>query len=225
MKTKHLLYLIIVLLLIGCTPKEKELTGEVFIMTEGGQNIKLNLVEISVIAFDEMNPFAQNKIQSAKQEIDRLKPKIQKAQKEYKKMLQSKEKFYRVYLDNIYSHRYKKKYDDLLKAISKKRIEINQLLTSYNRYSQETYFFDGLPEPIQSTKTDANGKFNFKLKPAKYAIVAFSSRKTGGSDKDYSWFLWVSTEKDSQQNILLSNDKLFGSECESCIFKISQLSF
>ncbi|MFH2047163.1 MAG: hypothetical protein ABIK92_18700 [Pseudomonadota bacterium] len=225
MKTNWLFYLIILSLLFGCAPKENEFFGEVFFVTKKGQKIQLSLVEISIIDYDKMNIFAQDRMQSAKQEIERLKPIIFRTQQEYKKMRQSKEKFYRVYLDNIYSHRYSKKYQDLLASISKKRSELNRLLTSYNSYSKGTYFFAGLPKPTLSTKTDAGGKFILKLKPGKYAIVANTSQKDGKSDKDYYWFISFDTEKGSQQKIILSNDNLFGSECESCIFNLSKLPY
>lgn len=222
MKTNWFFCLIIVSLIFGCTPKEMEVSGEVLIIAEGGQNIKLGLAEISVIDSDEMMLFSQNKMLYAKQETDRMKPKIQKAQQEYKKMLRSKEKFYRVYLDNIYSHRYNKKYQDLLDAISKKRYEINKLIASYNTYFKGAYFFTGLPKPTLSSKTDADGKFILKLKPGKYAIVANTSQKAGKSDIDYYWFIWFDAEKGSKQKLILSNDNLFGSECKFCIFNISQ---
>ncbi len=228
MKNNWVFYLIVVFFLFGCTPKEKELSelsGDVFIVTKERQNIKLGLVEVSVIDSAEMNVFAQSRLQSAKQEIERIKPVIQKAQREYENMNQAKEKFYRVYLDNIYSHRYEKKYRDMEYALSKKRIAIHKLLNDYYGYSKGSYFLTGLPRPIRSVKTDSDGKFGLKLKSGRYAIVAHSPRKSGDSDKDYYWFIWVNLENDSKQRIFLSNDNLFESKCESCVFNISQLPY
>jgi hypothetical protein len=64
MKNKIRTYIIATLLLTGCGLLEKEITGNVFIVTKGGSNVKLGLIAISVIPKDEFEIKRNNAIQS-----------------------------------------------------------------------------------------------------------------------------------------------------------------
>lgn len=64
MKNKIRTYIIATLLLTGCGLLEKEITGNVFIVTKGGSNIKLGLIAISVIPKDKFEIKRNNAIQS-----------------------------------------------------------------------------------------------------------------------------------------------------------------
>lgn len=53
--------LLISLLLLGCKPNETTLTGQAFIVTRGGENIKLGLVDVLLIEKDPVNEFIEKK--------------------------------------------------------------------------------------------------------------------------------------------------------------------
>lgn len=50
--------------LTGCKPKETGLSGQVFIVTRGGENIKLGLVEAHLIEKHQMSQFLETNLQS-----------------------------------------------------------------------------------------------------------------------------------------------------------------
>ena len=44
---------------VGCKPKETTLTGQAFVVTRGGENIKLGLVEVMLIEKESVKVFIQ----------------------------------------------------------------------------------------------------------------------------------------------------------------------
>jgi hypothetical protein len=72
--------------LIGCKPKDTTLSGQIFIVTRGSENIKLGLVEVQLIEKQQMVEFLQKKqavvepgCTSRKQEIEAAIIAVQKA--------------------------------------------------------------------------------------------------------------------------------------------------
>jgi hypothetical protein len=53
--------LLISLSLFGCKPKETTLSGQMFVVTRGAENIKLGLVEVQLIEKDSVTEFIRNK--------------------------------------------------------------------------------------------------------------------------------------------------------------------
>jgi hypothetical protein len=56
---------------LGCS-REGQLTGEVFIVTQGGENVRLGLVEVRAIPEDQVKQFIAKKQAQIKQEQARL---------------------------------------------------------------------------------------------------------------------------------------------------------
>ena len=77
------------------------------------------------------------------------------------------------------------------------------------------YYFSALPEPLQVTKTDAEGQFNFQVPSGSYVLVAFSSRKAGVDEVGEpltEWYHWiVKINVDSDKTVMLANDNLSSS--------------
>ena len=57
------------------------------------------------------------------------------------------------------------------------------------------YYFSDLPEPLQTTKTDADGKFSFKVPSGSYVVAAFSNRKVGKETELYYWMVKVAADE------------------------------
>ena len=78
-----------------------------------------------------------------------------------------------------------------------------------------SYYFQGLPAPLQATKTDADGKFTFQVKSGTYVLAAVSSRNAGvdviGTSsiprvEFYSWLVKVVLTENKK--VMLANDNL-----------------
>lgn len=72
----------------GCS-LEKEVPGEVFIVTQGGSSIKLGLVDVRIIPESEFTPYIQKKIAAAKLEITNINPKLNILKEESSQLLRS----------------------------------------------------------------------------------------------------------------------------------------
>ena len=80
------------------------------------------------------------------------------------------------------------------------------------------YYYSDLPEPLRTTKTDADRKFTFKLPNGAYVLVASSSRNAGVNvigDESFprkEFYYWmVKVDSSSDQMIMLANDNLSSS--------------
>jgi len=81
------------------------------------------------------------------------------------------------------------------------------------RYRSPRFYFDGLPAPFRTTKTDADGKFQMQVpRSGSYAVAALASREAGPLGETYCWVLLVNPHEKSPAKIMLANDNLFESE-------------
>ena len=58
---KNILTLLLLVGFLGCKPKETHLSGQIFIVTRGAENIKLGLVEVQLIEKAQVLGFLQKK--------------------------------------------------------------------------------------------------------------------------------------------------------------------
>jgi hypothetical protein len=69
MKSHLILILVSLLALTGCKPKQTTLSGQVFIVTQGAENVKLGDVEILLIEKSQAADFLQKKQPAIESEI------------------------------------------------------------------------------------------------------------------------------------------------------------
>ena len=132
--------------------------GQVFIRTNSGETIKLSLV--TVLFFDEKTFSAdlQKKREDALKVEEYYDPLKVIAQDSYNSEL-TKDKESREARDAA----------NFLREIKAK--------ADYTRSAK--YLLGNLPQPLQSIKTDADGKFTFKATSGSYVLVAATNRATG----------------------------------------------
>lgn len=80
---------------------------------------------------------------------------------------------------------------------------------AYTRSAQ--YYFSDLPEAVQATKTDADGRFIFKAPSGSYVLVAESNRNAGREIELYDWMVKV-TVANADKKVMLANDNLSSTE-------------
>ncbi|MDP2207825.1 MAG: hypothetical protein Q8K98_03490 [Bacteroidota bacterium] len=227
--------------LVGCGPSERELNGEVFVVTQGGQNIRLGLVEVGVFAESDIIPFIQKKLQRAKyekRELETVLDSVKKASEQSAKELAYLRKQMKVNsegTDELSLNELRYRLDWQIKNLllfkeagerhDKRLKEHFDVLKLIHSYLEGEFYLSGLPEPLQTTKTDSDGEFNFKLKPGKYAIAAKSSRKIIDSSEAYYWLIWLTIDGVPTKKLMLSNDNLFETHCADCIIKTADLLY
>jgi len=81
------------------------------------------------------------------------------------------------------------------------------LKSAQHYYDSTEFYFDSLPKPARSAKTDSDGKFEIRIpRSGPYFAVASASRLVGGSTEKYYWLVKVDPHREAR--IMLSNDNL-----------------
>jgi len=174
----------------------KKVSGEVFIVTKGSDNVKLGL--INVIAVPE-EIFESN---LKAREID-IKAKIEKAKNSANDCTNKVNAFYE----------------------GKYKGDVSSMMSNCGTIFQEVkdlpnLLMDSLPKEVFSTVTNADGKFSFNLPSnGKYTILAKGKRTVGDSEEKYYWLETVDTSKDNQ-TIILSNNNLVEVTHMRVLFKV-----
>lgn len=235
MRITALVVILSTMFAVACAPKEQPVTGEVFIVTKGGNNIKLGLVPVAVYTEQTVNDFIAKYKASHEARVGAAEPAIKEAQAELaplkaandtaieevwkshahlKQLTSSKWSAYYEGPHKRINDTYEAATTQYLAALNKKiaLIDSAMLLSSGESISRAT------PVPLAETKTNSDGKFSFMLKPGRYGIWARGSRSIGSDVEHYFWFLWVAVAEGKAQDILLSNDNQINSICnETCV--------
>lgn len=216
-----------------------ELTGQVFIATRSGESIKLGGIEVSAIGDAEMTSFIEKRKAlidptkaSLERELERSKLERVAAEKAYDKAKADSDAYrggdvdetmrlFRVYSDAGS----KKAWASGVEASDQKKLW---------SFPTAEFFYDGLPEAVIKTITDADGRFSVALSKGKYAIAAHASRQVGNERvarvtlsirEEYYWLVWVTIGADASQRVLLTNGNLMTSKSPASIFSAGKASF
>jgi hypothetical protein len=211
-----LLYFFLILFVTGCS-RERTITGEIFVVTEGGQNYKLGLVSVGLVSAEKLTPHIEKKTKEANDNLlpiysnyRQLKDSIALLDK-LDNDLEQKRRLLRIYDEN----------NELLSVLNKlrsviqRKISLDQTIApledTFERYTSGGFFLHGLPQLDDSSKTDSEGRFNLLgQKDRKYFIVASASRSPGDKTEYYYWIVeYPNPSFREGEKILLSNDNLF----------------
>ena len=91
-------------------------------------------------------------------------------------------------------------------AFREASVALSDIIGKVGYTSSALYYFSDLPEAMQATKTDADGKFSFKVPTGSYALAAASSRQAGKETEFYHWMVKVTVANDKKA--MLANDNL-----------------
>ena len=239
-KYKHLILFItgmILLLQNGCGSGQGELNGEVFIVTNGRENIRLGLVPIYIIKEKEMKYHIDKKNLEAQNLIEMIRPDVDKAFNEWKEAAlehkRATEKIPRKDFDtndakayinyNVAFDKALAESEEKQKIMFKKDAELTVLKIKIQSTRSRQFLLEGLDVGKEITKTNADGKFSIKInRNERYAILAQTNRQTLNSKEEYCWLIWASLDGKPTKNIILSNDNLFGTGSPDAVVKIAQ---
>lgn len=192
----------------GCS-RQQELAGEVFIVTKGGQNFKLGLVEIRAIPESDIKPFISQKLKDAEAQRPTLEEAVTEAERRYKQAKANARAAANDYLnadleDRMSSLNTRFSRED---GAREKLDALNDAEGKLAYLSAPEFFFDGLPQGVASARTNADGKFTLTVpRSGKYALAARAQREVFGSTEFYYWMVWV--EADSATKVTLGNTNL-----------------
>jgi hypothetical protein len=189
----------------------RTIEGQIFIVTRGGNSIKLGLVEVAAFPREE----AQAAIVKVTEQLSAEREEIQKITKETSTIEREATATKRALMEAWNNARYgTKDYDkaksayELASELSDDLSRLESLIDQRRRYlfSSRPYFA-ALPPPIAKGKTDADGNFVLKLPMLGDFVVGANATRLAGSETEYySWL--VSTDPEGAPKLALSNDNM-----------------
>lgn len=199
------------------------ISGQVFVVTQGKENIKLALVEVGAIPEKDITQSIMSKHSTGLEQQKELKTKLESAKKSanaasasYARAKRKSEEAFRHVLDG----------GDYVDAVGEelklegpaesKNSNYKRIKANFDYFDSPNYYFESLPTSIAISKTDADGKFSLSLPAGKYAIAATSSRNVVNHTELYYWLVLVDTSSPNQ-SLMLSNDNLFETKCKECV--------
>ena len=193
------------LILCSCS-RNHQLKGEIFIVTQAHESVKLGLVEVRAFRPSQVSPIIESERKRIDEEEITFAPIAErvdalKARAEVAKRAIDKATFHHV--EQFFSRA-----DDVLKdctRLSRLSQRIQPKRTAH--HSELVHFFEALPDPIASTKTDSDGKFTITLPDSGETIIcATADRNLLESTEHYYWM--IKAKPSSNTTITLSNDNL-----------------
>jgi hypothetical protein len=215
-------------------PEHGKIDGDVFIVTEGAANVKLGLVEVRVLPYEETKrSLAQTKAQ-ADQEIGALQPKLDAARKALGSAEARDSALEREADDagtRIKGENYLAAYDAANAALDRwagaqkgvgfaKRavLDVEEQVRAQNSGAR---YFANLPSPLASVKSDADGKFSIEIdRSATVVLAAHATRQVVGKAENYYWLVPVSLDGQLSKRIFLSNDNLATSDSKDSLVHV-----
>ena len=201
------------------TKKQFELSGQVFVVTKGRENIKLALVEISVIAEKDVNQYLKARHIEGLHQQEILGPEVEPTIQAAKDADNAERDANRKWVDSLGksdSANLEKLFWAARENEEKAKAKQRALIAKFEYYDSAAYYFEKLPAAIAVTKTDADGKFSLSLSPGKYVIAATSDRKLFNKSESYYWLVSVDTKSPSH-SLMLTNDNQVETKCSECV--------
>lgn len=232
---KIIYILVIVAFLLGCT-QEKELTGEVFVVVNSGQSIKLGLVEVTAFNKEKLtNCVNENKAEWTTKN-QKLLDEYQAAQETSKLYFDSVEgvrALIRISIEALEAGVIPTKeresesgINELIKSLptkeeksEKESNNLNIVRKEYNLFQKGSFIADCVTtDIIAKATTNADGQFSMVVPNQKIALFASTSRNILGDTEDYYWFIWVNKE---ESHVMFSNNNTYETLCPACIVKLN----
>ncbi len=208
-------------------PAQGSLQGQVFIVTKGGENIKLGLVTINLYSYDDISSYVTKRkseyvdlVNKEKQIVDLAKTAKDNARQNSDnastKSGQALDAYLKLNYDDPNGPMLDAKHNQALDDYTRALEASNSANKSYREAVKQSedalsgsFFFENLPTPIRITQTDADGKFTLQLPvDGQYVIAAQAQRDVADSTEYYYWMNQVSLDGTPSKSTMLSNNNL-----------------
>lgn len=189
-------------------PDKKNFSGQIFIVTRGGDSVPLGGVIVGFYTQDQFLNYIRNMYTSIGAEVARLVPKFQKKRNE-----ETEARYAWVKLDKA-SLDARVKAADIWKQKERERKAVYYELL---HKTDAATFASALPPPSITTQTDASGKFSIALSTEEpLTAAACASRQIGKQTENYCWF----TSMDGSREILMNNHNMLGMQSADSVFSV-----
>jgi hypothetical protein len=203
--------------------------GQVFIVTKGGNNIKLALVNVAayrekdmLVQFDKTWETEQEVRLQAAARIEDAKAGLAAAEAKSKESSEKRRIANAAFMRNTNNKDLMTEYvvaeridKTDREAVTPARQAITAARNDLAALSRARHFIEKLSDPVAASKTDADGNFDLTVPAGAYVLVATGKRLAGGSTELYEWMVRVDAAKPLK--VMLSNDNLNDTNCSECV--------
>jgi hypothetical protein len=225
------LSIVVLLLVAACStsetsPREQTTTsklvpvsGQVFIVTKGRENIKLALTQVAALPESTtLNRVARCKdtmpksVSAASAYAESVRVQAHAATEELKAATAASNALPPLTSDATLAalNKAQARLKRAMERASNLRTQLAEATSALEEASSSfsPYFLD-FPQTIATTKADADGKFTLALHPGqRVALAAVAERETPGGTETYYWMVWFTPQKGADNQIMLCNDNL-----------------
>jgi hypothetical protein len=208
--------------LVACGSRERRVNGDVFIVTQSGESVKLGLVQVQVLPYEAVKKAVESARQEADREIAKLQPSLQRAradvqaaeaalQKRKAETEFAEARFYRNISSATLRATSQARDRELAatEALSDARRQLAEVEAAEIKQRLGPVYFARLPKPIASTKTDADGRFELKVeREHPIVLAAYATRRIMDRTETYYWLIKYSLEGRDQARLFLSTDNV-----------------
>jgi hypothetical protein len=195
---------------LGCSLGSSTIHGQVFIVTRGGESVKLGLVTVDLLPVAQFKRHvAARKAEAAKELVSRAAEvkSWNDAVETSQQMLTTAEREYRRSMDR--GDYFGSAYDKRRQAVrleSDAQRGLNEARKKLAMLSQGAFYFEGMPSGKVSAQTDADGNFALAVPPlGEYVLVARAGRAIMDRAENYFWAVQVMPEARRGKPVFLSN--------------------
>jgi hypothetical protein len=199
--------------------RNREVKGEIFIVTAGHESVKLGLVEIRAFQTAQLNALIESVKKKIAEQEAQLAPISNAADKLEASAKQEDDALHAI--DKWINKRFRPIYDRA-ETLSTDAGELASRVKWHSEYLHSPMpFFEVLPQPIAASKSDSDGKFTMKLpRSGEIVLCAMADRKVAGSTEYYYWMVKVTGNADVP--ITLSNDNLATSNAPQSLIRVAR---
>jgi hypothetical protein len=219
MRTPWLMAIMVPCLVLSTAAQRRQVGGDVFIVTKAGINYKLGLVTVSAIPESAVNKHLSRRQEESATAVSKMQTEIDRAKGDWNAALAEEEALYQTRAADWGNSQKKTDWQKASERRSEIGVRRSHLEATQLSFQSGEFFFEGLPQAIASSKTDADGKFSLQLPSGRFGIAAHSSRKIGDTKESYYWLVWLTVGPRAVKRIMLSNDNMIGQGSPESVWK------
>lgn len=191
--------------------RTSSLRGQIFIVTEGGDNFKLGDVHVGIYKAEDLQRIFAPLMDAHRQAIKDADDAVKAAEGKADKLRDASTAALNAWAGASYDDPNRdslKQKSDLAESNSENASkEERDAEAVYEQAESPSFYYNSLPTPIVETTTDADGMFTLEIPTTGTLIVAANaSRRVGEKTEEYYWLRKIDIGGGGKEQTMLSND-------------------
>ncbi len=188
-----------------------ELKGDVFVVSKNGAKRRLGSVAVSAIAEDVLTRHLEKRALQAARKRRELQRHIDSLTATMEVTRAEEDRLWKIQKRDEGDRQKARTWSAAYNKLKNLAERIGELKEQRQHLTSGQWFFEGLPSPIATTRTDHDGKFTLVIpRQGRYGIVTRASLELGDEKETYFWIVWVSLRGEHSRRLSLSDDNMVG---------------